>query len=423
MKLIDYADLDDRFFKYVEIEEVSSVRKIISDVQKQGDSAVKKYTHEFDGVEIDQLKIDNFEIKEAYTLIDKDQIQTLKLAAENIKRFALKQKEQFKDFEYEIKPNVFSGQKIHPIERIGVYTPGGSYPLISTVLMCVIPARVAGVQHVTLCSPPTHNGSIHPAILIAAEIAQVDAIYKVGGIQAIAAMAYGTETIAPVYKIVGPGNKYVTAAKQHLFGVVGIDFIAGPTELLIIADKTANPEYIAADLLGQAEHDVNAAPILVTDSAELADQVLQELEIQLADLSTSEIARQSIENNGTIIKVTNLQQAFEVANRKAPEHLELQVENAEIHAGRLFNYGTLFIGSYAAEALGDYSSGLNHTLPTNGSARYTGGLSVKDFIKFQTTLRVDKDGLSAIGSVAEKLGKMEGLDAHANSVSIRMKSV
>lgn len=421
MKIVRLEDLGDDFFKYSEIEEIDSVKKIIADVKDQGDDAVRKYTAQFDNAELEQFEVSETEIKNAYHQMERENIAAIELAAENIRRFAHKQKEQLTDFEFEIRNGVFTGQKIIPIERVGVYTPGGSYPLPSTVLMCAIPARVAGVDEIIVCSPPRHNGTIHPAILVASDICHVTRIYKIGGVQAIAAMAYGTESINRVDKIVGPGNKYVTLAKKMVYGAVGIDFIAGPTELMIIADKHANPEFIAADLLGQAEHDVDAVPILVTTSLEIANAVNQELQRQLASLKTVEIARKSLKNNGKIILVETLDEAFLIANQKAPEHLELQVKNAEIYVDKLKNFGSLFVGNYSAEALGDYSSGLNHTLPTNNCARYTGGLSVKDFLKFQTTLRVTEEGLSSIGSTAVKFGLMEGLQGHARSVEFRLK--
>ena len=422
MKIIRCKELKEYFFKYKEIKELAVVKDIISDVRDNGDVAVKDYTDRFDGVELFSLKVQEQEISNSKSNLSENEISSLKAAAANIKIFAEKQKEQLKDFEIEIQPGVFTGQKIIPIKRIGVYTPGGSYPLPSTVLMCAIPAQVAGVDQIVLCSPPTTNGKIHPAILTAADICGITEIYQIGGIQSIAAMAYGTETIQPVDKIVGPGNRYVTAAKKEVYGTVGIDFIAGPTEVLIVADESANPVFIAADLLAQAEHDTNAIPILITDSRQLALQVVKEIQLQLAELKTANIAKISIKNNGLIILVDNIDEAIKIANKKAPEHLELQVKNINDYVGKFKNYGSLFIGSFAAEVLGDYSSGLNHTLPTNTTARYTGGLSVKDFIKIQTTLRVKKNGLDQIGPVAENLGNMEGLDGHAKSVQKRLSA-
>ncbi len=421
MKIIRNDELKEDFFEYKEIEEIESVREIISEVKSNGDRAIRKYTSQFDGVTLEQFRISTSEIKRAYDYLDSELVNSLEFAVENIKRFAIKQKEQLTDFEYEIRPGVFTGQKVIPIERVGVYTPSGRYPLPSTVLMCCVPAQGAGVKEIVVCSPPTYNNSIHPAILVAADICGVSEIYRIGGVQSIVAMAYGTESIKKVNKIVGPGNQYVTAAKKLVYGAVGIDFIAGPTELFVIADESANPAFIAADLIGQAEHDIHAIPILITTSQNLANRIIQEIEQQLAHLKTADVARQSLNNNGTIIIVDSLDEAFKIANKKAPEHLELQVNNPEKYINRLGNYGSLFLGSYSAEALGDYSSGLNHTLPTNTCARYTGGLSVKDFLKFQTTLRVSEQGLFSIGSTAMRLGEMEGLYGHARSVEVRMK--
>jgi len=286
--------------------------------------------------------------------------------------------------------------------------------------MCAVPARVAGVKEVVVCSPPSHRRSIHPAVLIAADVVGVDEIYRVGGAQAIAAMAYGTQTIRKVDKIVGPGNKYVVSAKREVWGVVGIDFLAGPTEIMIIADKTADPKTIAADLLAQAEHDVEAIPILVTTSLELAEEVQKEIELQLRELVTRDTAGASIQRNGMVILVNDMQEAIHVANEKAPEHLSLQVGRPQDHLAELRNYGSLFVGGYSAEALGDYSGGINHTLPTNGCARYTAGLSVKDFIRLQTILEVTKEGLMVIGPTAKTLAEIEGLDGHAKSIAMRM---
>jgi len=421
MRIIRSGDVAEDFFKYKEIEEIDSFKEVIADVRANGDDAVRKWTKRFDGVELENLRLKNRDILSAVRNIQPDEASALRAAAENIRLFAEKQFAQFSNFEFEIQPGVFTGQRVEPIRRVGVYCPGGSYPLPSTVLMGAIPARVAGVEEIILCSPPTHGGSIHPVILAAAVICDIEEIYQIGGVQAIAAMAYGTESLKPVDKIVGPGNKYVTAAKKEVFGVTGIDFIAGPTELLIIADESADPVFIGADLLGQAEHDVNAEPILITTSRQLALEVEIEVRKQLQQLKTRDIAEAAVQNNGVIILTESLEEACEIANRKAPEHLELQVLDTEKYSSLLKNYGSLFIGSLAAEVLGDYSSGLNHTLPTNTTARYTGGLSVKDFVKLQTTLRVEPEGLKSVGDIAKKLGEMEGLDGHAKSIGVRLK--
>jgi len=420
MRFVRVTELEEDFFAYEELEEIAAVREIIRAVRRHGDEAVKRYTSEFDGVALEELNVEPSEVEEAYCEIDEGVIAAIEHAARNIRRFAERQLEQFEDFEYEVAPGVFARQKVTPIERVGVYVPGGRFPLVSSLLMCAVPARVAGVKEVVVCSPPSHRRSIHPAILIAADVVGVDEIYRVGGAQAIAAMAYGTQTIRKVDKIVGPGNKYVVSAKREVWGVVGIDFLAGPTEIMIIADETADPKTIAADLLAQAEHDVEAIPILVTTSLELAEEVQKEIELQLRELVTRDTAGASIQRNGMVILVNDMQEAIHVANEKAPEHLSLQVRRPQDHLAELRNYGSLFVGGYSAEALGDYSGGINHTLPTNGCARYTAGLSVKDFIRLQTILEVTKEGLMVIGPTAKTLAEIEGLDGHAKSIAMRM---
>ena len=419
MKVIKYGEIEQDFFNYEEIEEIKTVKKIITDVKKNGDKALKKYTKQFDNVELDQITISGIEIENAYKKASKEELVAIKEAAENIKKFARKQKEQFNNFEFEIKKGVFTGQTIKPIKRVGVYVPGGNFPLASTLLMCAIPAQVAGVSEIAVSSPPTYQGTIHPLILSIAYILKITEIYKIGGAQAIAALAYGTETVKSVDKIVGPGNKYVQSAKKEVLGNVGIDFIAGQTEIMIIADETGNAKIIASDLLSQAEHDIDALPILGTTSERLAKSVLIEIEKQLNVLKTKEIAEQSITNKGKIILLNDIDEGIELANRRGPEHLEIQIRNSEKHKNKFNNYGSLFIGKESAEALGDFSSGLNHTLPTNTTSRYTGGLSVKDFLKIQTTLEVKENGLKEIGPIAEKLAEIEGLHAHGESIRKR----
>ena len=402
------------------LADLPNVTSILDEVRDRGDIALRKYSLEFDNVDPELLQISKEEVKNAYSLVDEELIGFIKKSVDRIRQFSQQQLESFRDFTYEVEQGVVTGQSIIPIERIGAYVPGGRFPLISSVFMGVIPAKIAGVSEVIVCSPPTYSRSLHPAILVSADISGVDEIYRVGGVQAIGAMAYGTETIKKVHKIVGPGNKYVTAAKKAVYGTVGIDFLAGPTEIVIIADETANPEYIAADIIGQAEHDEDAGPILITTSEELSKLVVEELEKQLADVTTAQIAQRSIEKNGNIVLVGSLEEAVELANLHAPEHLEIHTKYNETIVPKLKSYGSLFIGTYAAEALGDYSSGLNHILPTNFAARYTGGLSVKDFIKIQTTLKVSEEGLRAIGPDAYALAKAEGLDGHAHSVAVRL---
>lgn len=393
---------------------MTSVRQIIKDVKKNRDKAVRNYTAIFDKVKLDNFKVNKKDIKEAYKKVDKRTIETIKKAAKNIKEFAKKQLENFKDFEY-TKNGITVGQKIIPIEKIGVYVPGGRYPLFSTALMCIIPAKVAGVKEIIVCSP-----KIKPITIVASDLAGADLIFNVGGVQAIAAMVYGTETIPKVDKVVGPGNIYVTQAKKEVFGDVGIDFLAGPTEILIIADKWARPKFIAADLLAQAEHDVNTKIFFVTNSKDLIKKVNEEIKNQIEKLETKNIIREALKKKKFIL-VKSLKEAIKIANEIAPEHLSFQVKNSKKYLNQLKNYGSLFLGEYSAVAFGDYCSGPNHVLPTGKSAKFTGGLSVKDFLKIQTYQYINKKGTKNLAKVATKFASIEGLDAHKKSVEIREK--
>lgn len=419
MKIIYSKNLSVDFYSFKDTEFYPIVREILNDVKIKGDDAIKYYTEKFDNTNLDNFLITKEEIKEAYNKVENKIIDAIQKSAYNIQEFSKKQLDNFCDFEYEINPGVLVGQRIIPIERVGVYVPGGRFPLISTVLMCSIPAIVAKVDEIAIFSPPTFNNSIHPAILVAADIIGVKEIYKIGGVQAIGAMAYGTKSIKKVDKIVGPGNKYVALAKKEVYGLTGIDFIAGPTEVLIIADESANTKYVAADLLAQAEHDPDAQPILITTSISFAENVCKEIDNQLQSLSTKNIAEISLNNNGLIIIVESIDEAIEISNKKAPEHLELNIKDSNNIIPKFRNYGSLFIGNYSAETLGDYSSGINHTLPTNFAARYTGGLSVKDFIKIQTTLHCKRENFEKIADIAITLAEAEGLYGHANSIKIR----
>ena len=421
MKTITLEQLPTTFFQYQEDETLAGISDIIRDVKVRGDEALRKYTEKFDGVKLDKFRVEPEEIQQAMSTIATETMAALRAAAENIRKFAELQRAQLQDFETELNPGVFTGQRVLPLARVGVYVPGGNFPLISTLLMGAIPAKVAGVPEICVVSPPTYTGTIHPAILAAAKVAGITEIYRVGGAQAIAALTYGTASIRPVDKIVGPGNKFVAQAKREVFGAVSIDMIAGPTEIMIIADDSADAEILSADLLAQAEHDVEARPVLVTTSAALGEAVQQAVYRQLQTLSTRATAAESIKRNGLIILVKNLDEAAEVANRKAPEHLEIQVQNAALFSEKLVNYGSLFIGENSAEVLGDYAAGINHTLPTNTTARYRGGLSVHDFLKIHTTLRVLNDGITGIGSIAKTLAEAEGLAGHANSIDVRLK--
>ena len=395
-----------------EEEARQAVAEILKDVKGRGDEAVSFYTKKFDGIETGKFEVGKKEVKEAYGKVDSKTVKSMEEAAANIKSFAKKQFSMMKGFEIK-KNGIILGQKIVPIERVGCYVPGGRYPLPSTALMCVIPAKVAGVKEIIVCSP-----KIQPATIVAADIAGADRIFSVGGAQAIAAMAYGTKTIPKVDKIVGPGNKFVAAAKKEVYGATGIDFIAGPSEVLIIADESANPEFVAADLLAQAEHDPSARPNLIVFSEKTAEKIMEEVSRQLKSLSTRDTAEKALEN-GAIILAGSLNEAAEIANEIAPEHLELQVKKPEPLIPKLRNYGSLFIGEYSAEVFGDYCSGTNHALPTNGAARYTGGLSVKDFVKALTYQKISAKGAKKLIPIASRLAEAEGLEAHKKAAEFR----
>ncbi len=412
MRIIKYKELDNSFYKNNGPEEIKSVKEIIAEVKKEKDDALKKYTEKFDGIKLNRIEITSEEVKDAYEQVDKEIITALKEAGKNITKFAKAQFRQIKDFELKNKDFIL-GQKIIPIERVGCYIPGGRYPLPSTALMCIIPAKVAGVKEVIACSP-----KISAVTIVACDLASADRIFRVGGVQAIAAMAYGTETIPKVDKIVGPGNKYVAYAKKLVYGDVGIDFIAGPSEVMVIADETGDAEFIAADLLAQAEHDTNAKAILVTTSEKIAQKVIKSVERQIKTLKTKEVAEEPIKN-GLIIIVESIDKAAEVANNKAPEHLCLQVKNPKLLVKKLRNFGSLFIGKYSAESFGDYASGTNHTLPTNGAARYASGLSVNDFVKRTTYQIISANGARKLSKTASKLADAEGLEAHKKAAEIR----
>jgi len=414
MKILKAKDLKPEFFENSEAEYTDSVRDILKDIKKRGDIAVREYTKKFDNLDIDNFQLTKAQIKEAYSKVDKETLDALKFAAANIRRFAENQLKSLKDFEVN-ESGVISGQRIVSIEKVGCYVPGGRYPLPSTALMTVIPAKVAGVKEVIICSP-----KISPVTIVAADIAGADKIFNVGGVQAIGAMAYGTQTMSRVDKIVGPGNQYVAAAKKEVFGLVGIDFIAGPSEVLVISDESGNPEFIAADLLAQAEHDPSSRAEVITFSREFAEKISQSVDKQLSILKTKDVAGESIDKNGAIILVDNIEEAISIANKRAPEHLELQMKNPDSIISKLKNYGSLFIGEYSAEVFGDYCSGPNHTLPTNGCARYTGGLSVKEYVKVLTFQKVTKEASKDLIRAASKLADVEGLYAHKNAADIRI---
>ncbi len=440
IKILNANQIEENFFDGRDFgTSIETVREVLKNVQQKKDAALHEYTQKFDVCDPESFEIPLDELKNAAQKMEKENPElynSLCLSHDLALKFALKQKESFNDFEVELAPGVFTGQKNIPVEKAGVYVPAGRFPLVSTVVMTVTPAVAAGVKEIILCTPPR----VHPKnkdksekkqlpyadenIMAAAYICGVTKAFACGGAQAVGAMAFGTESIPKVDVIVGPGNKFVAEAKKLVYGTVGIDMIAGPTEVFIIADSSANPEWVAADLLAQAEHDVVAQPVLATPDKTLANLVALEIEKQLELLSTKETAAASIKNCGRIIITESLEQAAELANRKAPEHLELAMktgtERDKIQS-LVHNYGSLFIGHGAAEVFGDYAAGLNHTLPTSGSARFTGGLSVRVFLKTVTSLRTEegKSGTIASAKAAACLGNAEGLAGHAHAARLR----
>lgn len=396
------------------------VSEILENVRKNGDAALKAYCEKFDKAKLDALEVSAGEIEEAFSAVEPEFIDILREASANIRNFHAKQvRNSFLISEID---GVITGQKITPIEKVGLYVPGGTAAYPSTVLMDSIPAKIAGCKEIVITTPPGKDGKVNPVILAAAKIAGVDRIFKAGGAQAVAALAYGTESIPKVDKIVGPGNAYVAEAKKQVFGKVSIDMIAGPSEILVVADSTANPKFVAADLLSQAEHDKMASAVLVTDSMEFAEAVNGELEIQIPKLPRAEIARASIDNNGKIIVAEgNLMLAIDIANEIAPEHLELCVDHPFDYLDKVKHAGSIFMGKYCPEALGDYFAGPNHTLPTSGTARFSSPLSVDDFIKKSQFTYYTADALKAVASKVACFAEKEGLSAHARSATIRFE--
>ena len=393
------------------------VADIIADVKENGDTAVKAYCAKFDKAELTSLEVTPEEIQEAISQVEPEFLDILREAAENIRSFHSRQVRN--SFVIADKPGIVLGQKITPIEKVGVYVPGGTAAYPSTVLMDTIPAKIAGCPQLVMVTPPGRDGKVNPAILAAADLAGVNRIFKVGGAQAIAALAYGTESIPKVDKIVGPGNAFVAEAKKQVFGRVSIDMIAGPSEILVIADGKSNPVHVAADLLSQAEHDKLASAVLVTDSEKLAQAVQAELERQLPLLPRQEIARASIENNGKIIVAETLMAGIEIANEIAPEHLELQVDDPFSYLDAIQNAGSIFLGRSCPEALGDYFAGPNHPLPTSGTARFSNPLSVDDFVKKSQFSYYTPEALAKAADKIAAFAEKEGLRAHGRSVTIR----
>ncbi|SKB25629.1 histidinol dehydrogenase [Macellibacteroides fermentans] len=398
-----------------------TVQKVLDEVRTQGDEAVKKYGEQFDKVKISDLLVSETEINEAETLVDSELKQAILIAKNNIEKFHEAQK--FNGNRIETTAGVTCWQKAVAIEKVGLYIPGGSAPLFSTVLMLAIPAKIAGCKEIVLCSPPNKEGKLHPAILYAAKIAGVSIIAKVGGIQAIAAMAYGTESVPKVYKIFGPGNQYVTAAKQLVsLKKVAIDMPAGPSEVEVIADKNANPEFIAADFLSQAEHGPDSQAILVTTSEEIVELVVKAVQEQLEKLPRKEITKKALLHS-RIIVLKDDTEVIRFTNQYAPEHLIIQTNNYDFIADQITNAGSVFMGAYTPESAGDYASGTNHTLPTNGYARSYSGVNLDSFIKKITFQEITKEGIRNLGNTIEVMAAGEQLDAHRNAVTIRLSSL
>ncbi len=395
----------------------SVVEGIIADVAQRGDEALKEYAEKFDKVCLSTLEVTKEEMDLAYARADEEFLAVLEEAAKNIHEFHSRQKRE--GFRIERENGVIVGQKITPIERVGLYVPGGRAAYPSTVLMNAIPAKIAGCREIVMVTPPAKDGSVNPDILTAAKAAGVTRVFKVGGAQAVAALAYGTESIPKVDKIVGPGNAYVAEAKKQVFGRVSIDMIAGPSEILVVADGRSNPAFVAADMLSQAEHDKMASAVLVTDSAALAKEVSKELEKQIPLLPRAEIARRSIDDNGKIIVAKTLAQAIEIANEIAPEHLELCLDDPFSYLEQVRHAGSVFLGRYCAEAVGDYFAGPNHTLPTSGTARFSSPLSVDDFVKKTQFCYYPQAALQADADKIDLFAQKEGLQAHGKSVTIR----
>lgn len=420
IKIMKYGEISkDEIFARQEqkIDVTAIVTDIIANVRARGDEAVFEYDLKFDGADLDSLEVSEAEIQEAFEAVEPKFLDILRNAAENIRNFHSKQVRT--SFIINDKEGVVTGQKITPIEKVGLYVPGGTAAYPSTVLMDSIPAKIAGCKEIVMVTPPSKNGKVNPVILAAAKIAGIDRIFKVGGAQAVAALAYGTQSIPKVDKIVGPGNAFVAEAKRQVFGLVSIDMIAGPSEILVIADGKSNPAHAAADLLSQAEHDKMASAVLVTDSEELAQAVSDELERQIPMLARAEIARESIDNNGKIIIADDIRDVIAISNEIAPEHLELMVDNPFDYLDAIDNAGSIFMGRNCPEALGDYYAGPNHTLPTSGTARFSSPLSVDDFVKKTQYTYYTKNALDKVADEVAFFAEKEGLTAHAKSVTIR----
>lgn len=422
ISILKYGEVSNEeiFARGTAVTDVSAiVSDIIKNVREKGDKALFEYCEKFDKAELSTFEVSEEEIQQAFQSVEPEFIEVLERAAENIRAFHEKQVRN--SFIINDKDGIVIGQKVIPVDKAGLYVPGGTAAYPSTVLMDSIPAKIAGCREICITTPPNSEGKVNPVILAAAKIAGVDRIFKVGGAQAIAALAYGTQTVPKVDKIVGPGNAFVAEAKKQVYGLVSIDMIAGPSEILVVADGKSNPKYVAADLLSQAEHDKMASAVLVTDSMEFALKVSEELERQIPLLPREEIARISIDNNGKIIVSDDLMKAIEIANEIAPEHLELCVDTPFDYLDKIRHAGSIFMGRYCPEALGDYFAGPNHTLPTTGTARFSSPLSVDDFVKKTQYTYYTKEALSRVAKDVAFFAEKEGLSAHARSATVRFE--
>ena len=422
IKIYKYGEVENNeiFSRMADTVDVSDiVTGIIENVKANGDKALFEYCEKFDKAVLTSLEVTEEEIEEAFNTVDPEFLRILRTAEENIRNFHSKQVRN--SFIINEKNGVVTGQKITAIEKVGLYVPGGTAAYPSTVLMDSVPAKIAGCKEISIVTPPSKDGKVNPVILAAAKIAGVDRIFKVGGAQAVAALAYGTETVPKVDKIVGPGNAFVAEAKRQVFGMVSIDMIAGPSEILVLADGKSNPEFVAADLLSQAEHDKNASAVLVTDSMELAEKVSEALERQIPMLERQEIARVSIDNNGKIIVAEDITSGIEIANEIAPEHLELCLDNPFDYLDSIKHAGSIFMGRYCPEALGDYYAGPNHTLPTSGTARFSSALGVDDFVKKSQFTYYTEKALKEVYKDVAFFADKEGLTAHGKSATIRFE--
>jgi histidinol dehydrogenase len=416
---IDYINLLEERTEAVREEAYKVVDRVLKDVKETGDKAVTEYTERFDGIKLSDFAVTEKEKEQAYNAVDNDFLEALKTAKENIWEFHENQKQ--KTWMMTKDDGILLGQTIRALDTVGIYVPGGTAAYPSSVIMNAVPAKVAGVNNIIMVTPPSKDGSVNPNIIAAAKVAGIDRIYKIGGAQAIGALAYGTESIPKVDKIVGPGNIYVALAKRSVFGNVDIDMIAGPSEILIISDETSNPKFLAADLMSQAEHDILSSSILVTTSMDIAEKVQIQLEKQVENLSRKEIIEKSLKNYGAIIVTDTLEEAVEIANKIAPEHLELMVKDPMSMLSKIKNAGSIFLGDYSPEPLGDYFAGPNHVLPTSGTARFFSPLSVDSFIKKSSFIYYTEASLKKVGDKIIKLADTEGLTAHANSIKVRLE--